>query len=292
MDRVLTFILCVASLLTACVKQEAQASETSLIVSSYNMLFTFEKGHRAYTPEREKKWHLRKDTILKMVKSLNIDICGSQELRKLQIDYLFPDDTYNYVIAPKEDDPNQRLMNNLILYKKDKFEVIENGFFWLLPQRKWRHCIWAKFREKQSNTTFYIFNIHFPTPREAGEEKQQEASQTLVENIKKIANGQTIILTGDFNSIETKPQIKTIKQSGLVDSKEVSKTKPQGPHFTYNYYKTSFAPNTPKTKFVCIDYIFCSPNIEVNSFKVVNDCINGILPSDHYPVVAEIKIKK
>ena len=87
-------------------KKNAENTQTSIIVSSYNMLFTFEKGHRAYTPEREKKWHLRKDTILKMVKSLNIDICGSQELRKLQIDYLFPDDTYNYVIAPKEYDPD------------------------------------------------------------------------------------------------------------------------------------------------------------------------------------------
>lgn len=274
-------------------KKNAENTQTSIIVSSYNMLFTFEKGHRAYTPLREKRWHNRKDTILQMVKSQNIDICGTQELRKLQIDYLFPDNTYNYVIAPKEFDPTQRLMNNLILYKKERFEVLENGFFWLIDYRKWRHCIWAKFKDKQSNSIFYVFNVHFPVSSEAGEEGKMVASKTLVENIKKIANNQTVILTGDFNSLEITPQIKHIKQSGLVDAKEVSKTQPTGPNFTYNKYSTKYTPPAnPETKMLHIDFIFCSKNIEVESTKVVPDCINGVLPSDHFPVVAKIKIKK
>lgn len=295
MKRIFAFILCFAMLTFAfsAEKKSPESTQTSIIVSSYNMLYTFEKGHRSYTVEREQKWHKRKDTILQMVKSQNIDICGTQELRKLQIDYLFPDDTYNYVIAPKEFDPQQRLMNNLILYKKDKFEVLENGFFWLISYRKWRHCIWAKFKDKQTDCTFYVFNVHFPVTREAGEEGKMVASKTLVENIKKIANNQRIILTGDFNSLEITPQIKHIKQSGLVDSKEVSKTQPQGPNFSYNKYSKRYRPPAhPETKNLHIDFIFCSKDIEVESIKVVPDCINGVLPSDHFPVVAKLKIKK
>lgn len=255
------------------------------------MLFTFEKGHRAYTPLREEKWNKRKDTLMAMVKSQKMDICGTQELRKLQIDYLFPDDTYNYVIAPKEFDPKQRLMNNLILYKKDRFEVLENGFFWLVDYRKWRHCIWAKFKDKQANTTFYVFNVHFPVTKETGEKGKMVAAQTLIENIKKITQGQTVIITGDFNSVETTPQIQYIKQSGFADTKEVSKTKPEGANYTYNYYSTKYKPKESDKK-LHIDFIFTSKDIEVEAFKIVPDCINGVLPSDHFPLIAKIKFKK
>lgn len=295
MNRIFIFIssLFLLPLALCADKKNTENNQVSLNVSSYNMLFTFEKGHKSYTVEREKKWHKRKDTILQMVKLQNIDICGTQELRKLQIDYLFPDDTYNYVIAPKEYDPQQRLMNNLILYKRDRFEVLENGFFWLISYRKWRHCIWAKFKDKQSGLSFYVFNVHFPVTREAGEEGKLVASKTLIENIKKIANDQTVILTGDFNSVETTPQIKYIKQSGFADTKEISKTKPEGVNFTYNYYSTRYRPKESEdSKKLHIDFIFTSKDIEVETFKIVPDCINGVLPSDHNPLIAKIKIKK
>ena len=147
MNRIFIFIssLFLLPLALCADKKNTENNQVSLNVSSYNMLFTFEKGHKSYTVEREKKWHKRKDTILQMVKLQNIDICGTQELRKLQIDYLFPDDTYNYVIAPKEYDPQQRLMNNLILYNflfcnfncsflQCSFQIVCLCWLFLMPQ--------------------------------------------------------------------------------------------------------------------------------------------------------------
>lgn len=37
-----------------------------------------------------------------------------------------------------------------------------------------------------------------------------------------------------------------------------------------------------------IDYIFVSPGVEVKTHRVVTDLYNGLYPSDHFPLVADV----
>jgi endonuclease/exonuclease/phosphatase family metal-dependent hydrolase len=40
-----------------------------------------------------------------------------------------------------------------------------------------------------------------------------------------------------------------------------------------------------------IDYIFVEPNTEVLSADIVRTAVNGRYPSDHFPVVARIRLR-
>ena len=46
-----------------------------------------------------------------------------------------------------------------------------------------------------------------------------------------------------------------------------------------------------KEKGLHIDYIFVSEDLEIVDVDIVKDNINGKYPSDHYPLIADIRIK-
>ena len=47
-----------------------------------------------------------------------------------------------------------------------------------------------------------------------------------------------------------------------------------------------------KEKGLHIDYIFVSEDLEIVDVNIIKDNIDGKYPSDHYPLVADIRIKR
>ena len=97
-----------------------------------------------------------------------------------------------------------------------------------------------------------------------------------------------IIIMGDFNAT---PDSKIIKKfaageystNRFVAVQEVKKEL---------YSKSTMSSFKGKEKGLHIDYIFVSEDLEIVDVDIVKDNINGKYPSDHYPLIADIKIKK
>ena len=257
-------------------------------------------------------WEARRDFIMPLVKYHNFDIVGMQEPFSFQIDYLLKADS-DYAVAgeivrdlsyddipkfvPKGIDNARRMcknMNNPIFYKREKFDLLDYGKFYFASNQSEielgfgksfdaiRSCIWAKFREKKTQHTFYVFNLHLCV----GKFKQyhKPAIELLMKKINEIAGNSTFFIMGDFNETFSDEASIFLRNSGLVnDARQVAKFRYGTRKGTYNDYTLNSTGNDP------IDFIYTSKNISVNKFATITDHYDGIAISDHYPIVAEVE---
>jgi endonuclease/exonuclease/phosphatase family metal-dependent hydrolase len=116
---------------------------------------------------------------------------------------------------------------------------------------------------------------------------RQESAAQIVRWIEANAKPcERVVLFGDFNSAIDSEQMKRLTGSGLGlrDARAVSKSAPFGPAGTFNDFKLD-AP-TP----AAIDHFLLGPGIEVERYQVLSQVIDGRWPSDHFPVVVDLKI--
>ena len=199
---------------------------------------------------------------------------------------------YTYFGAGRNDG-KQAGEHSAILYKKDRFAVIDSGNFWLSetpdkPGLGWdavccnRICSWAKFSDKLTGKKFYVFNVHFD---HQGVVARKESGKLMVSKIKEIAKDAPVICTGDFNSTPETEQIKGMA-SILQDAYSITEQPPYGPVGTTNSFKFT-APMKRR-----IDYIFVSKHFGVSKYAVLTDAKDQRYPSDHLPVTADIYFLK
>jgi endonuclease/exonuclease/phosphatase family metal-dependent hydrolase len=179
--------------------------------------------------------------------------------------------------------------HSAIIYKIERFKILESGDFWLrdaseTPGLGWdatccnRICSWAKFKDIKSKREFYFFNVHFD---HQGVIARRESGKLMVKKIAKIANGKPVICTGDFNSTPETEQILTM-ETQLSDSYKITQMSPYGPVGTYNGFKFD-APLKNR-----IDYVFVSKEFSVLKYAVLTDAKEQRYPSDHMPVVVDL----
>lgn len=258
-----------------------ETSTITLNVATYNLrlLTTSDTGDRA--------WAKRKAYAEKIISKYDFDIFGTQELVYSQItDLLALNNTYAYLGVGRNDGTNTGEFS-AIFYKKEKFEIIESGTFWLsqtpeVPSKGWdaslnRICTWAKMKEKKSEKEFFFFNTHFD---HVGNIARKESSKLILAKMKEIAKDMPAFCTGDFNLKPDAEALLTLANSKYVwDSKVISKTSAFGTEGTFHGYDLSI------DNYSRIDYIFVTKDISVLSYGVINDDIElNAFSSDHFPV--------
>ena len=254
-------------------------------VSSFNL--------RMDTPnDGVNAWPNRKEMIKELIQYHDFDIIGTQEGFIHQLNDLLEMPGFAFIGAGR-DDGKQGGEHSAILYKTDRFEVLESGDFWLRenpdePGLGWdatccnRIASWGLFKDLESGNEFYVFNAHFD---HQGVIARKESGKLMVKKIQEIAQGKPVICTGDFNSTPDTEQI--ISLSALLqDSYQVSKLPPYGPVGTTNQFVFT-APMKNR-----IDYVFVSDDFEVSKYAVLTDALDQRYPSDHLPVVATVNFKK
>jgi endonuclease/exonuclease/phosphatase family metal-dependent hydrolase len=226
-----------------------------------------------------------------MVKGLirfhDLDIIGTQEGFKHQLDDILELNNYTYVGGGR-DDGKDAGEHSAIIYKKDRLELLDNGDFWYsetpeVPGKGWdatccnRICSWAKFKDKSSGKKFFVFNSHYD---HQGKVARKNSSLLLLEKIDLIAGDNPTFVTGDFNATPDDEPIQTIYNAGkLNDSYLVTEEPPYGTVGTFNAYNLN---NPMKSR---IDYIWVTQGITVKKYGVLNELPYGKFPSDHFPVM-------
>jgi len=248
---------------------------------------------RYNTPsDKENAWPNRRKDVMNLLRLHKADIFSVQEALFDQImDLKDGLSGFDYVGVGR-DDGNINGEFSAIYYNSYRFTLIENGTFWLsqtpkIPSKSWdaalnRICTWARFRENESHKSFYVFNTHFD---HKGVKARKESALLLLKKIDEISvRKDPVILTGDFNLTPEEKPLVLIRQK-LKDSRQITKTVPQGPIGTFNDFDfTSKLENR-------IDYIFVNKMVDVNSYSVLTDSRENRYPSDHLPVMVEIQIK-
>lgn len=277
------FILTALILLTTINVSAQKNGMANFNVATYNI--------RMDTPsDNLDAWEHRIDMVNGLVRFHNFDIFGIQEGFHHQIMDILEPGGYDYVGGGRDDglDAGE---HSAIIYKTDRFLVLDNGNFWFsetpdIPGKGWdatccnRICSWAKFKDIESGKEFYFFNVHYD---HEGEEARRQSSLLLMSKIREIADGYPVIATGDFNAEPDSEPIQIIMEDGLLNDSYVVSLKPTyGTVGTFN----SFRLDDPMQD--RIDYVWVTKDIMVNKYGVLNDVYYGHFPSDHFPVMVNV----
>lgn len=245
------------------------------------------------TSDQGNLWADRKSYVANLIRFHGFDVFGTQEGFKNQLDDIQAQlpEYARYGIG--RDDGMAKGEHSAIFYKKDRFELLKSGDFWLseTPEKPgfgWdakinRICSWVQLKEKKSGRKFYCFNVHYD---HQGMVARRESSKLLLAKIKLIAGDAPVILTGDFNGNHSTEWYRLIAESGIV-------------HDTYKEVKYPYVNNGTFQNFGrnytaadIIDHIFITRHFSVKRWGVLTDSYNGKFPSDHFPVLAELQLVK
>ncbi len=258
-------------------------------------------------------WDQRFPVIANMVQFHGFDIFGTQEGLYHQLEDLKQNlPNYTYIGIGREDGKNAG-EHSAIFYRKDKFELLDKGDFWLStitdkPNKGWdavlpRICSWGKFKEKGTNFVFYFFNLHMD---HVGVQARAESAKLILKKIKEFPANMPAILTGDFNVDQTNESYTLVNTSGILkDAFDLAPIKLANTG-TFNNFHTTAVTNSR------IDHIFVTKEFVVKRYGILTDNYHGQTiinnqdtiptnknrqentartPSDHFPVMIEIAHK-
>lgn len=236
-------------------------------------------------------WPLRKEKVAGLLKFHQADIFNVQEALPEQMDDLvnsFPDFDH---VGVGRDDGKRAGEHMAIFFSKTRFEKLTDGMFWLneattKPGLGWdalcnRTVTWIKLKDKITKKSFYVFDTHFD---HRGNKAREESAKLILKSIKEInKENLPLILTGDFNLTKKALPIQLILKE-LNDAKDKSLSLPYGPDGTSGGFDVKLMPRT-------IDFIFINEKVEVLRHGVLSDSFGLFYPSDHLPVLVEVKIQ-
>jgi endonuclease/exonuclease/phosphatase family metal-dependent hydrolase len=258
-------------------------AQADLNVASYNLRFD--------NPQDGKNvWPARRDAMRALVRYHGFDLWGTQEGLENQLADLDALNEYARVGVGR-DDGKQAGEHSAIFYRRERFALEDHGDFWLSatpekPSMGWdarcckRLVTWARLRDKPSGQVFVVLNAHFD---HEGVVARRESARLLVERGRALAGALPLIVLGDLNSTPDSEVYATIN-AALRDARNISQTPAYGPLQTFNDF------NISKPAEERIDYIFLSPQWQVLRYAVLTDSIDARYPSDHFPVVARVRL--
>ncbi len=285
----------------------AQAAAT--IVGTYNIRYD-----NPGDVKRGDSWPQRVPVIANLIRFHNFDLLGTQEgfphqmedLRKLLPEY----DCASY----GRDDGAQAGEHAAIFFKKDKYELLDSGRFWLSenpdqPGPGWdaslpRLCSWAKLHTRTGDKTCFVFCLHLD---HRGPRSRHEAIQLVLKKIGEIAGGETTFLLGDFNTDQNSESYRLLTGSDrFVDAIDIAAIR-----HAVTGTANGFNPNLKTDS--RIDHIFVPKGTTVRRYGILTDTYRvqrapntessqspnfpvevkfqdyeARLPSDHFPVLIEV----
>lgn len=265
-------------------------------VGSFNI--RLEPGDR----KTENAWNLRKKDMVELIRKMNLDAFGLQEVCPIQAQYLREQLPEFEFVGEHRGADRKSDEASPVFYRKDRFEALKSGTFWLsetpdVPGVKgWgaacpRVCSWMWLKDKKTGRTFCFANTHTDHVSALA---RKEGMLLIIRRMKEFSGGAPIVFTGDHNCHYDEPPAKAVRTI-LKDARDICLTPRKGPYDTFQGFGRYVAgPEnaTVQVKDHCIDYIYVSEGTIVRDFTTYDDRRPGtdLFPSDHYPVAATIEL--
>jgi len=196
---------------------------------------------------------------------------------------------------------------NTILFDPGRLERLDSGGFWIseAPEeysRSWetsvaRSATWALFGVTGTELSFLHLNTHLDHVSALA---RQEGSKLVVRRVAQISTRADIdpptIVTGDFNSRPGNRTHRNFTESGFLDTYLAAGNEDDDSANTFHAFSgTSYRDAHPERGPRRIDWIFLRDpkgRLRVESHRIIHDADenSGLYPSDHYPILAELRI--
>ena len=241
----------------------------------------------------ELTWLARRDQAAQVIREDKADVIGLQEAFRSMLDDIAVRVPGYEEIGVGREDGKTTGEYAAILVKKDRFNVMDSGTFWLsdtptVPNsttwknRVTRICSWAKLEERTTKRLLFFYNTHLD---HESQEAREKGVAMILDHIAALPEDTAVIFTGDFNAAEDNPAISNIKISPrrMLDTwRELNPTVPLTESGTMSLF--TGVHDTAK-----IDYIFVPTGTRLVDAEIIRKNHDGIYPSDHYPVRASVE---
>lgn len=240
------------------------------------------------------RWGNRREIVIDTIAGNAPDVFGVQEAFDFQVgDIARALGQYGYYAAGR-DDGRSRGEACAILFRKDRFDLVDSATFWFADtpskagSRDWgsifpRICSWVYLREKSSGSGLYVYNVHMDNLSQRSREKSAEL---LAERIANRKTKEPFIVMGDFNMEADNSAMQYLLNAGkqrphakMVDTWPTGRSN-EGT--LRNLWGTATGPK--------LDHILVSEDIDVLEASIDRRNENGKYPSDHFPVIAKIRV--
>ncbi len=285
--RAVLFLMAFTSTLTARGDDDAP----TIRVMSFNIRY----GTAA---DGENRWENRKDFVVETIRSFDPDLLGTQETLSFQRDYLREQLPGYDVIGVGRNDGREEGEMMALFYRKDRFEELEHGHFWLsetpdvIGSKSWdsslpRMVTWVCLRDRLQPDAppITFFNTHFD---HVGTTARLESARLLRTRIAAAAQSGPAIVTGDFNAGEPSPPHEALfgtagdEPSPVVDAFRQQHPDRSAEEGTFSGFAVDNR-SGPR-----IDWIGVTRDWHVQESAIDRTSRDGRTPSDHFPATATL----
>lgn len=287
-------IITIISLLVAL----GACSDASLIkIGSYNIWMT-------HLGKGQYEWSQRSERLAKSIVEMDMDIFGAQEVdtlaQRVMPELLKEQGAADYtwfIFSPYAEDGGVGNKAQAIVYKTERFEVLEDHHFWFSETPDVISSGWdeMKFKrggfcltmlDKLSGKKFFVMHSHMPLARQAG----LHAAEILLEKAQEYnPEGLPAFFLGDLNTTPDSAASELFRTYWSDSFLELlARNKVYGPMGSFNGAKVSRNMNAARR----IDYVYYrGEQITPIDYTCWSKLYDGLFPSDHCAVFCNFLIK-
>jgi endonuclease/exonuclease/phosphatase family metal-dependent hydrolase len=268
-----------------------QGEEGTLRLMTFNIRY-------GTAPDGDDAWPLRRALAVRVIRDFDPHVLGVQEALAFQLDAIQQELTQYSRIGVGRDDGREAGEYSAILYDRRRLAPLDQGTFWLsdTPEvpgsttwgnRITRIATWARFADRASGGSFYVFNTHFD--HESQPSRERSAQLLLARIAARPSPHEPVVLTGDFNAGEDNPAFRTLLASRDGAGRLADTFRAVHPSATDVGTFHAFRGERTGAK---IDAILASAEWQVPAAAIVHTNENGRFPSDHFPVTATLLLRR
>ena len=236
--------------------------------------------------EPGKRWPDRRDVLVKVIADAQPAVVGTQELVLEQARYLAEHlPRYRWFGQGRRGGEGDEHMG--VFYDSTVVALEQSGDFWLsdtptIPGSiSWNHpysrmVTWGLFRRIDDGRRFYLLNTHLPY-RQEDEAARVRGAQAIAAHLKTLPQDVPVVLTGDFNSEPGSPTYRTF--AAAMEDARARVATPAGPRQTFHGFTGKATAQ--------LDWVLVR-GFRPRSFATLDTRVDGVLPSDHFPLLVEL----
>lgn len=238
-------------------------------------------------------WPHRREQVYALIRFYAPDLIGMQEVKLHQRDQLAANMPDYAFLGVGRDDGAEGGEFSPLAYRRDRFDLVETGAFWLSPTPLqpsigWdaafpRLVTWARLRLRNGDGQVLALSTHWDHVGLTARANSATLIRAWLGEHRRTC--ESVVLMGDLNAPPDEGSVQLLVASGgLRDARSLSANPPFGPLGTFNGFDVAREEPAP------IDYVLVSEGVLVTRYGVITQQQGGRLPSDHYPVLADMAL--
>lgn len=236
-------------------------------------------------------WDSRRDVCAQVIAACTPDVLGVQEATIDQVEWIaaaLPEHAWHGL----RQDPHGHPRNAIFVHRS--LAVVDRGGYWLsstphVPgSTGWdakyaRHVNWLVLAD-DTGREWRVSNTHLD---HVSEEAREGAARLLAEDAAAWPMETPQVLMGDFNTGAGSAPVTTLERAGWRDAWETVSPDRPDPGPTRHGFGSADAAHPER-----IDWIMVRGPVNVRALSVARDRPDGVWPSDHYFMWAEVEAER